>query len=350
MSGIGRFAVVNSKVRVLESKFLDKSQIEQLLLSKSFTEALNLLNENKKYSRALKGYRVEELHRGQLEIILKRDFIKNFDKFQHYFNGYYRKLLKILFIKYEIQDIKVIMRGKYIKRSQTEVNSVVTFQSDLSSIDYEALIKAPDIETAVDKMKETVYYDYIVHFAKAIKSEGFFRFEARLDSVYYTELSKFTKSLDKVDRLILEEVSGIEIDLINLEWIFRAKEYYKLSPEETLANTIYEGHGIKKDRLKELSYANSLSEFYDMLKGLPYEHIFSSVEGHEYLMGKEILSYLKKVYMKYKSEYKMNISVLLAFLELSYMELTDVITIVENKRYSIEYEESIKYITAFDRL
>jgi V/A-type H+-transporting ATPase subunit C len=350
MGGVGRFAAVNSKVRVLEGKLLDSNQIKQLLLSKSFREALQFLNEHTNYRKVLKNYKIEDLHRGQLEVILKRDYIKIFDKFQHYFSGDYKKLLKILFIKYEIEDIKVIMRGKYIKRSQAELNSLVAFQSYLSSINYEKLIKAADVETAVEELKDTIYYKYVENSSRDINKDGFFRFETSLDFVYYTELSRFIKKLDKDDRKVLEEINGIQVDLINLEWIFRAKKYYKLSPEEILAYTIYDGHRLNKDKLKEFSYVKSVDEFYELLGGLPYEQIFRSTENQEYLIEREIFSYLKKIYLKYKRDYKTNISVLAAFLELAYLECRDVITIVENKRYSVEYDESIKYVTAVHKL
>ncbi len=346
MGNVGRFAAVNSKVRVLEGRFLEESQIEKLLQCRSFGESVKYLYENTSYRRVLKEYRLEDLHRGRLEVILKRDYIKNFDKFQHFFNGDYRKLLKIFFMRFEIEDIKIIMRGIYIKKTRAELSSLVTYQSSLSSIDYEKLIKAADMGSALDALKGSVYYGYIANSVRDIEKEGFFRFETSLDSSFYSELISFVKKLDKEDRRILETVSGIQVDLINLQWILRAKKYYRLYPEEILAHTIYYGYRLSKDKLKELSYVKSVEEFFGRLKG-PYREIFLDSENQDYLIEKEIFSYLKDIYLKYKRDYKMNISVLYSFLELAYLECRDVIAILESKRYSINYEDSAKFITDF---
>jgi len=349
MGNVGRFAAVNSKVRVLEGRLLEEGQIEKLLRCKTFGEALRYLNDSTPYRKVLKSYRIEDLHRGQLELILKRDYIKKFDKFQHYFNGDYKTLLKIFFMKFEIEDIKIIMRGIYIKKSRAELNLLVTYQSALSSINYEKLLKAPDIGSAMEELKDTVYYRYIANSVREIEKEGFFRFETSLDSSYYNELIRFIKKLDKEDRKILEMISGIQVDLINLQWIFRAKKYYRLSPEEILAYTIYYGYRLNKDKLKELCYTKSSDEFLDRLKGLAYRQIFLNSENQDYLIEREIFSYLKEIYSKYKRDYKMNISVLYAYLELAYFECRDIITIVENKRYCVDYEESAKFITSVRR-
>jgi V/A-type H+/Na+-transporting ATPase subunit C len=350
MGSVVRFSAVNAKVRALEGRMLDSNQIMKLLDCKSFKESLHFLNEHTNYREVLKNYNIEDLHRGQLELILKRDYIKKFDKFVHYFNSYYKELLKILFIRFEIEDIKVIIRGKFIKKSPTELNSLVTYQSSLSSISYEELIKADSLENVISKLKDTMYYRHIANLSRDIYKEGFFRFETELDFVYFMHLRDFVKKLNKEDRIILEEINGIQVDLINLQWIFRAKKYYELSPEVILSYTIYDGYRLNKDNLKELSYSKSVNDFYDMLEGMHYGNIFRSAENQEYLLEREILSYLKKMFLKYKREYRTNISVLIAFLELSYLEMRDIITIVENKRYSVKYDESLKYITGVHKL
>jgi len=347
MGNVGRFAAVNSKVRVLEGRFLEEGQIEKLLECRSFGESVKYLYENTPYRSVLKGYRIEDLHRGMLEVILKRDYIRNFDKFEHYLNGDYKKLLRIFFMKFEIEDIKIIMRGIYIKKTRAELSALVTSQSRLSSINYERLIKAEDIGSALEELKGTVYYRYISSSVRDIEKEGFFRFETSLSASYYSELVSFVKKLGKEDREILEKISGIQVDLINLQWIFRAKKYYKLYPEEILAYAIYYGFRLSRDKLKELSYVKSIDEFLDKLKGIPYSQIFLDSENQDYLIEREIFSYLKDIYNKYKRDYRMNISVLYSFLELAYLECRDVIAILESKRYSINYEDSAKFITDF---
>ena len=58
-----------------------------------------------------------------------------------------------------------------------------------------------------------------------------------------------------------------------------------------------------------------------------------------------MMAFLQKLYTRYKTEAKMNISVILAYLELSLIEYRNIVSIVENKRYSQHNDEIIKYIT-----
>lgn len=346
MGSSARYSAVNAKVRAQEGRMLDKDQIMKLLECKSFQEALFYLNDHTDYGRLLGNHAVESIHRGQLELILKREHVKKLDQFIHYFSGIYKDLLRILFIRYEIEDIKVIIRGKLIKKSSLELDSLVTHESSLSTISYEELLKAEDIEEVVEKLKDTIYYRHIANLSKDVHREGFFPIETELDFVYYIQLRKFLKNLGPEDRLVLERINGIQCDLQNLQWIYRAKKYYDISPAIVLGYTIYDGFRLNKEKLKELSYAKSIEDFIEMLKGMPYERLFRVSEREEYLLERDILSYLKKIYLSYKKAYRTNISVLISFFELAYLEMRDVITIVENKRYSVNTEESLKYITA----
>jgi V/A-type H+-transporting ATPase subunit C len=170
--------------------------------------------------------------------------------------------------------------------------------------------------------------------------------EMTLDFVYFSSLRKFIKKLDREDREIIEEVNGIYSDLLNLQWILRGKKYYHLSPEVLLNYTIYDGYKLNRDIIKELCYTKSIDEFYGILGTLPYKGIFEDSKQRDYLMERDILTYLKNVFLKYKNENKFNIATVVSYLELALFELRDVISIVENKRYNMENEETKRYITA----
>lgn len=138
-------------------------------------------------------------------------------------------------------------------------------QDFLQSIHYDDLIKAEGIVNVINKLKDAIYYRHIANLSGEIYKEGFFRIETELDFVYFMYFGKFVKKLNKEDRTILEEINGIQADLINLQWVFRAKKYYDLSPEVILGYTIYDGFKLSKNKLKELSYSKSVHDFYDML-------------------------------------------------------------------------------------
>jgi V/A-type H+-transporting ATPase subunit C len=346
MSSVVKFAAINTKVKVLEGQLLSNYQYQQVLNSRNYKDALKYLKENTAYANALKAYNVDDVHRGQLEIILKKDYIKKYNKLIHYFDGEYKKIIKTLFLKFEIEDIKTILRGKFIGKENEELYSFLAYESSLSNLNYKSLIDASNYTEVINKLKDTIYYKHIVHLVKYVQDEGLFRIEMALDFIYFIHLRKAIKKLDKENMEILKEIIGRQADLLNIQWIFRGKKYYKLAPEELLNYTIYDGYKLNKDILKQLCYTKSMNEFFVMVDTLPYGELFNKTKYREYLLEKEILSYLKAFYDKMKREHRMNISVAIAYLELALQECRDIITLVENKRYNVENDEALKYITA----
>ncbi|WP_125152803.1 V-type ATPase subunit [Clostridium rectalis] len=345
MGSIAKYAAVNTKVKTLEGKLLTEEQYSKLMESKSYTDALRYLKENTDYKDALKGYNVETVHRGQLEYILKKHYIEDFYKLSHYFSGDYKRLFKILFMRFEIEDLKVILRGKYADKEKEYIESIMTYESPLNYINYDDLIKAKDIYSAVQVLKNTQYYKHIHPLLDSVKEEGLFRIEMTLDFIYFSSLRKFSKKLNKEDEEIIKKLIGIYSDLLNIQWIFRGKKYYKINAEELLNYTIYDGYKLKSDTLKKLCYSKDTEEMFSIISTTPYKNVFGDGEKEEYLIEKDILTYMKRVYLKYKKTHGNNISVVMSYLELALLEIRDVVSIIESKRYSIDNEEAFRYVT-----
>lgn len=346
MGSVLKYAAVNTKVRALEGKMLKKSEYTQLMESSNYYEAIKFLKENTSYRELLSINDLEALHRGKLELILKKYYINYFYKFSHYFTGNYKELINILFMRFEIEDLKVIIRGKFIGRAKEEIYSYLTYESPLNNIDYQELLNASDLSAVVERLKYTPYYKHIYNIVSTTEKEGLFRLEMALDFVYFSSLRKVLKKLSKEDRKIIEEVNGIYTDLLNIQWIYRGIKYYKLKPEELYNYTIYHGYKLKKEELKRLCYVYDLNEFYNEVGKLPYKEVFINCRDRDYLVEREILSYIKKSYEKYKRTNALNISILIAYMELFLIEIRDITSIVENKRYNIQKVESVDYITA----
>lgn len=339
-----RFAAVNSKVKSLEGKLLDESDYMNLIQCRSLCDVLKYLKEETAYSEVLKDYDVEQLHRGKLEIILKKSFVQKLNRLRHYFYGDYRKLFSIMFMKYEIEDLKVILRGKYIGREREYISSLITYESPLNSMDYSELLNARDVEDFVDKLKDTKYHKFLKPLMPYVQQEGLFRLETTLDFAYFSTLRKYVKRLDKESMEIMKKITGTYADMLNIEWIIRGKTYYGLSPEELFNYTIYDGYHLKREILKKMCYAKNQEELGEIARDTEYAGMFEGMEG-EHLMGKQMLTCLRGMFNKYRRENRLDVSVVISYLELLSIEIRDITSIVENKRYGIESEKTLSYLT-----
>lgn len=345
MGSIVRFSAVNTKIKSMEGKLLSKEQYIGLMECKSYEDAIRYLEEETSYSSVLSGMS-KEVHRGQLEIMLKREYIKKFFKLSHYFNSNYKKLLNLLFMRYEIEDLKVMLRSKYVGKDNDEIRSLLFAQSPMSTIDYDKLIASKDIPELIDNLYGTEYHKELFPLISSAKKDGLFRMESALDFLYFNSLKKFHKKIDKKDAEILHEIVGTYSDLFNIQWVIRGRMYYNLSPEELLNYTISDGYKLKKETIKNLCYVKDNSEIYEALKDMPYKAVFKAENNDEYFREREILVYLKKIFKAYERLNSMDISGVIVYLELLFLEVRDIISIVENIRYGVGFEETSKYITS----
>jgi V/A-type H+-transporting ATPase subunit C len=339
MGSIVKFSAVNSKVKALKGKMLNKEQYLKLQQSKNFKDAVNVLKEETYYGIILSDYNLDTLHREDLEIVLDRYYINIYSKFLNYFSGEYRKVIKNLFLRWEIEDLKIIIRGKYLKKSRDEIENRLIAKSNLNTINYDYLLPLKDAEEILEALKETIYYKPLKNLVKDIDKKGLFRLETELDFLYFSSIRKEIKHLDKENKEAVYSIIGIEADLLNLNWIYRGKFFYKIPPEELFNYTIYDSFKLSKDTIKNLCYVNSNEEFQKLLKDSKYSFIYQN----------DNLSFIEKREREFEREYfsriikenKNNLSVVMSYFILYGIEIKDIISILEQKRYIIDMSKSI---------
>lgn len=343
MGSIVKFGAINSKVKALKGKMLKQEQYLELLQSKGLKNALIVLKENTKYGELLKNYELEKIHRGELEIILDRYYTSIYTKFINYFHGEYRKLIKNLFLRWEIEDLKIIIRGKYIGRNKEEIEKNLIARSSLNTIDYSYLSASKNVDVLIDRLKGSIYYDSIKNLMKDVDNKGLFRVETELDFIYFSTIRKEIKHLDKENRLIVDEIIGMEADLLNLSWIYRGKNFFNIMPEELFNYTIYNGFKLSKENIKKLCYASSNEEFHSIIESTIYGYIYQNNDLKT--IEKREREYQKRYFNKFLKGNKGNFGILMSYLILYRIEIKDIISIIEQKRYDADIDEGMNYVS-----
>ena len=343
MGSVVKFSAINSKVKAMIGKMLSDDQYLKLLKCKDFKSTVKVLKEETNYGELLEEYNLDVIHRGNLEIILHKYYISIYSKFINYFDGNYRKVIKALFVRWEIEDLKVIIRSKYLGRSSDEIENKLIARSPLNTINYDYLLALKNVEEVIDGLKGSIYYKSLKKLGKDTSEKGLFRIETELDFVYFTRLRRELKHLDAENKEVGNNILGLEADLLNLGWIYRGKTFYKIPPEELFNYTIYNGYKFSKENLRKLCYINNMEDFRNLIEKTPYAHIyekddFNSIEKRE-------REFEKKYFGKFLRENKTNISMVISYLVVYRIEIRDIISIIEQKRYSIDMNEGINYIS-----
>ena len=100
------------------------------------------------------------------------------------------------------------------------------------------MITSKNIEELVDNLKGTEYYAPLDRLRQA-GAATLFDYDLALDIYYFSMLWKKEKKLLSGKELeVFTRDCGTKIDLLNLQWIYRAKKYYHMKAEEIYAFTI----------------------------------------------------------------------------------------------------------------
>jgi V/A-type H+-transporting ATPase subunit C len=343
MGSVVKFSGVNSKVKALMGKMLSKEQYLKLLKCKDFKSTVIALKEETNYSELLEGYNLENIHRGNLEVILRRHYVSIYEKFINYFNGGYRKLIKTLYLRWEIEDLKVIIRGKYLGRSYDQIENKLIARCSLNTINYDYLLALKNVEEVVEGLKGSIYYKYLKNLAKSASDKGLFKIETELDFVYFSSIRRELKHLDNENKEVLSGIIGVEADLLNLGWIYRGKAFYKIPPDELFNYVIYNSHKLSKEELRKLCYTSDMEVFRKIIEKTPYSSIYEKDDSN--LIEKREREFQKKYSKKILRENKTNIGMVMSYFIFYRVEMKDIISIIEQKRYDIDMNQGINYVS-----
>lgn len=343
MGDVVKYGAINAKVKALKGRMIKKEQYIKLLNASNFTEYIKILNEETFYSVLLSALDLEITHRLELELAINKYYAIIYEKLVHYFNGEYRRFFKEFFRRLEIEDLKIALRGKSVGKNNKEVFRMLTSNSKLSSVDFDELTNSKNLEVFIEKLRGTPYYNSLKNLIKNVGAEDLYRIETGLDLLYFERIQRSLKLLGTKDGEVILKFIGIEGDISNLSWIFRGRLIYDVSPEVLFNLTTPFTFNIRKSLIKELCYIRSFEEFRDKIKKSPYSEIYANQNAEEIEVRERAFKF--KLYKRSLRENRNDISVVISYLLLMKLEMMNITTIAESKRYNMTFDEVYKYVS-----
>jgi vacuolar-type H+-ATPase subunit C/Vma6 len=169
--------------------------------------------------------------------------------------------------------------------------------------------------------------------------------EIAFDHFYYKNLLSAIGKLDRKDRDIALRLTGVEIDLQNINWIIRFKNYYKLPLEAVLAAIVPGGFNLDKAILDELYSAQNVTS---VLQGF----VKSKYPGLSVLLSSQtpdstsrllLIRRILEEIMKHEVQrilagYPFTIGIILSYFVLKRNEMRKIRIILNAKHYGIQQE------------
>lgn len=343
MGNIAKFAALNSKVKVLSGKLLKPIDYERMLQAESFEEAVEYLIEDTRYKELLDGIEAGSTDRKTLETALQNSYFKELERLYKFMPDLHRTFFATIFMRYEVENIKVMIRALGQNESLSEVVSRL-FIHHSSKLPYDVLSNCRDLTELIEALKGTIYYRVLSSYLNETPARMRFYMEMSLDRIYFEKLKNAVKQLDHEESTQVGIQVSMNIDLLNLQWIYRGRRFYQLSPEELVNYALIGGKYFNFEALKKLCYASTISELVELIKASRYGLLIGDAENFETYMERSMERSMYQSFMAQKVKNNMNIVEVLAYMHQMEFEIRDIFSILEMKRYGIYGDDGKEFL------
>ena len=222
--------VIVAKARSMHGEALSEEMYQELLHKKSVAEIAGYLKHETSYAAALKDVRENNIHRGQLESILRQEIFKKTMKLYRYADAarkpYYRLHMQQIEIDLILSRIRVLISREY----EAAIAEFPIFLKSYTSFDLLRLGNVHSYDELLDVLKHTMYYAVLLPYRVKKGEENdidYTKIETQLQMQHYTHTFQvIDKTLKGKSRKAVKQYFATQIELSNIEKIYRYKKYF----------------------------------------------------------------------------------------------------------------------------
>ena len=236
MGNLLAYSGIVTKIRGMEAKLLTETQFDEIKAMKSVPEAVTYLIQNTVYREILETLEPTLVHRGNIEKLLIVSLYQDYTRIYLFATLEQRKFLKLYLKRYEVELINYCLRiviNHY--QEPFDLNHKRAFFDRYSQISIEKLIHSRTTDELIENLKGTEYYNTL----KKLRDSGkatLFDYDLALNLYYFVSMWKQRKKILKPKELeLFTRDYGAQINMLNIQWIYRAKKYFNLSPADIYA-------------------------------------------------------------------------------------------------------------------
>ncbi|NFO03498.1 V-type ATP synthase subunit C [Clostridium botulinum] len=278
-----QFSQVIPRLRVYETKLLDKSKIDRMIDSNSANEALKVLQETE-YANVMTNVKRAE----DYEVILSEELKRLFNLM--YEISPMKSLVDLMSIKYDYQNIKVILKGIFLKK---DLSYLLIDVGTIEASKLKYLVENNDLRDLPQVMRDAVEESK----DKFENTKDPQVLDIILDKYMFKQLVQIKNEIK--DNFVNKYVESV-IDSTNLKTLLRVKKQNK--GREFFTSVIIEGGSLDKDKLlgmlndavENISNKLAFTDYNDLIKsGIEYYTKTGSVSLLEKLVDNYIMDMMK---------------------------------------------------------
>jgi V/A-type H+-transporting ATPase subunit C len=344
---------VNARIKGMKSRLLAPPVFETLIL-KPDVESIIAELENTSYKQEIEKATVQYSGIKCIEVALRKDFTNAFRKILGFMKGGESETyINILLSRWDIQNIKTILRGKNIHMTSAEIVECLVPAGQLDDTTLIELIKQPDVKAVIDLLA-TWGIEYAKPLTRNFKEYSDKRdlsiLEYAIDKFYYENALEKLGEDSYDDRIILDMITT-EIDVTNIKNVLKMIRD-KIEIEEAEGFLINDGAKLNRERLLAMIRTGTLEGAIKVLDATPYKFL-SELPADVFktekvsVFEKELEKYLIKRGISRFLGDPLSIAVAVGYVWAKYNEITNIRIIARCKTADItekEIREELIYV------
>ncbi|HIZ81295.1 MAG TPA: V-type ATPase subunit [Candidatus Mediterraneibacter pullistercoris] len=343
MGNLLEYSGISTKIRAMKARLLKPQQFVEIANLRSVPEIAEYLRKNTAYADALETLTEDQIHRGNIEKVLTQSLYHDYTKLYRFCGQKQRRFMKLVMKSYEVDLIDYCMTiviNRYKK--PFDLNYKREFFDRYSQISIEKLITSHTTDELVENLKGTEYYAPLKKL-KDSQDVTLYDYTLTLDLYLFTSTWKEQKKvLKKTDLELFMRDRGSQIDLLNLQWIYRAKKYYNMKPADIYLLLIPIHYKLSTDLVKDLVEAPGLEEFEAAVARTIYARHYNFRQ--DLTIEQMYLDCLNYLYTLDHRRNPYSIAAINTYLFLKEEEIKKLTTAIECVRYSLTPGETLAYV------
>lgn len=348
MNNVIAYSGIATKIRAMRAKLLKTEDYLALASMGTVMDIIAYLKDTKAYGTLLRQMDDSLYHRGNIEKILVQSLYDDYTRLYRFSNREQREFLKLYLRRYEVDLINHCLRIVFNHYKMTfDLDYKKPFFDKYSDINIDLLITSGDVNDLVENLKGTEYYDPLSRVRDS-GADGLFDYDLALNLYYFSTMWKKGKHLlSKKDLAVFTRNLGMKIDLMNLQWIYRAKKYYYMLAPDIYTMLIPIQYRLPAETFKLLVEAPTVEEFFQILNDkTSYGKKYHFDEEHR--VEEIVEECLKQLYVTAYRNHPYSMACLYTYLFLKEEEMNKITTVLECIRYGLPERETLQYLSGLE--
>ena len=263
---IAKYAYLHTRINLFAGQLLNPDQLDTVI-DRPYT------NEDADKADAVESYTVD-LDQSNVTILLNELAV-----LIRPLSGGPRELLNYWAHRFELSNLKVIIRGKMANQPRAVIEGQLQDMGSFTSLPIDELLQSDSPAELLRRLEQTPYVD-IVRQARHLLEQGeaLFALDAALDRRYFAGLAKHGATTDDNAKPFMRELIGSIVDRVNLVWLLRYRYAYNLTPAQAYYLLIPSSHRLQPQQMQQIAQCASFEEAIGNLSS-PFDRILEGVRN-----------------------------------------------------------------------